>query len=81
MLIDLDRATKINVKVPAVRYKTGVMYNPPEPQKWTTEMLDWLQLGYVIAFCYQDDVTDYHKMTVCDELMNDNFVHALMQGT
>ena len=83
MLIDLDRAVPVATPYAELRYKEGVMYKAPEnaPEGWNAGHVDWRQLGYMIAYCYQDRVIkDYHHMTVCDELENDPFVDQLLGG-
>ena len=83
MLVNLDRAMPVNTPHAALRYKEGVMYEAPEnaPENWNAGNVDWRQLGYMIAYCYQDWVIeDYHHMTVCDQLKNDLFVGQLLGG-
>ena len=50
------------------------------PSDWFAHQVDWLQLGCMIAYCLQDGITDYHHMTVCDQLKRDVFVGGLIEG-
>ena len=73
----------VNTLHAELRYKEGVMYEALEnaPEDWNAGNVDWRQLGYMIAYCYQDWVIkDYHHMTVCDQLKNDPFVGQLLEG-
>ena len=83
MLIDIDRAMPVTTPHAKLRYKEGVMYKAPEdaPEGWNARHVDWCQLSYMIAYCYQDCVIkDYHSMTVCHKLENDLFVGKLLKG-
>ena len=83
MLIDLDRAVPVNTLHAEIRYKEGVMYEAPEnaPEGWNAGHVDWRQLGYMTAYCYEERViNNYHHMTVCDQLKDDPFVGRLLGG-
>ena len=53
------------------------MYDAPE--EWNCGMLDWRQLGYMVAHCIHN-FEDYHNATVPDHLMKDDFISELINN-
>ena len=80
MLIDLDRGKRVTEPVGHLSdiYPNSVMYKSPT-REWNAGMLDWLQFGYVIAYCHQDVRSkEYHVMTLDADVKRDPFISKLI---
>ena len=81
VLIDLDRHQATNLKWSNNRYEAGsIMYTVDPGSRFTTEKLDWRQLGIMLYFCHAD-ADSYKKLNIEDMKGKDPFIDELLQGT
>ena len=87
VLIDLDRHQETNLKWSNNRYEAGSIMYTVDPgsvdpdSDFTTEKLDWRQLGIMLYFCHTD-ADSYKKLKIEDmKKLKDPFINELLRGT
>ena len=66
-------------------HRVCFVYHNPKPSGWSMTSYDFMQLGYLLAYVFDENIwsTDYHIMSFdsfSDDVKNDYFISKLLKS-